>query len=476
MIAPARVAALECLLALSSDRSDLGTELEHARARLSDPRDRALTTEIVSGVLRWRATLDHLIGAFAKRPIGRLDPEVLEILRLSAYQLLHLTRVPAAAVVDDAVNLVGRAGKQSARGFVNAVLRSISRRRSALPLPPRPSSSADREAVLAYLATTLSHPRWLVERWLDRFGFDATERWLTYNNTPPGLTVRANTIRTTVEALQTRLAALDIEADRGRFGPDCLHLTRGDRAHLDVLDQVRGLFVVQDEASQLVPLLTGIDPGRRVLDACASPGGKSTALAAAQLAVRSGAHEGEHADAVVNLLVACDVRGRRVALLRQTLESAGARHVRVVQADLLQPLPFSPVFDCVVVDAPCSGLGTLRRDPDIKWRRQSGDLPVLARAQRTMMEHAAAVVAPGGRLVYATCSSEPEENEDVVTTFATRPDFVRQDARTVHPALDPVLFDADGALHTSPPRHGLDAFFGVVFRRVAERSARSEQL
>lgn len=474
MIAPARTAALECLLALSSGESDLGTELERARAQLVDPRDRALTTDIVSGVQRWRAALDHLIGVFAKRPIDRLDAAVLEILRLSAYQLLHLTRVPAAAVVDDAVNLAGRAGKKSARGFVNAVLRSLSRSRRALPLPPKPPDAGDREAVLAYLATTLSHPRWLVERWLDRFGFEATEQWLTYNNAPPGLTIRANTIRTTVDALQAQLAELGLLAERGRFGPDCLHLPRGDRGQLDALDRLRGHFIVQDEASQLVPLLAGPYPGRRVLDACASPGGKSTALAAAQGALRSrepGGERGRDRGELGGLLVACDVRERRVALLRRTLESAGADHVRVVQADLLQPLPFAPVFECVLVDAPCSGLGTLRRDPDIKWRRQPSDLAVLARAQLTMLANAASVVAPGGRLVYATCSSEPEENEDVAAAFTERHAFVRLDARAAHGELDPVLFDADGALRTSPPRHGLDAFFGVVFRRSSEPSA-----
>lgn len=462
MIAPARVAAFQCLRALSSGGGDLGTELELARAHLADPRDRALTTDIVSGVQRWRAALDHLIGIFAKRPIERLDPEVLEILRLSAYQLLHLTRVPAAAVVDDAVNLVARAGKQSARGFVNAVLRTLSRRRRALPLPQKPADPADREAVLAYLATTLSHPRWLVERWLDRIGFEATERWLAYNNTPPGLTIRANTIRTTVTTLQAQLADLGIQAERGRFGPDCLHLPRGDRAQLEALDRLHGLFVVQDEASQLVPLLAGPDPGRRVLDTCASPGGRTTALAAAQLVTGAGLPKRRRAG---DLLVACDVREHRVALLRRTLESAGADHVRVVRADLQRPLPFAPVFECVVVDAPCSGLGTLRRDPDIKWRRQPSDLLVLARAQQTMLANAAAVVAPEGRLVYATCSSEPEENEEVAATFAAQHAFARLDARAAHSALAPVLFDADGALRTSPPRHGLDAFFGIIFRR-----------
>lgn len=466
MIAPARVAALECLLALTSGDVDLGSALERVRARLPDPRDRALTTDIVSGVLRWRAALDHLIGVCAERPLTRLDREVLEVLRLSAYQLLHLTRVPAAAVVDDAVNLAGRAGKKSARGFVNAVLRSLSRQRHALPLPSKPSNPDDRDAMLAYLTTTLSHPRWLVERWLDRVGVDATEQWLIYNNTPPVLTIRANTLRTSADALRVRLGELGVDAERGQFGPDCLHLARGDRAQLEALETLRGLFLVQDEASQLIPLLAGPDPGRHVLDTCASPGGKSAALAAAQQSARPrqpDRHDG-------GLLVACDVRERRVTLLRDTLESSGADRVRVVQADLLRPLPFAPVFACVVVDAPCSGLGTVRRDPDIKWRRQASDLPTLARAQHTMLENASAVVAPGGRLVYATCSSEPEENEEIAAAFMARHRFARLDARTAHPALDPRLVDTDGALRTSPVRDRLDAFFGVVFQRTAEPS------
>ncbi|MGE3511264.1 MAG: transcription antitermination factor NusB, partial [Vicinamibacterales bacterium] len=415
----------------------MASVLEQARLRLSDPRDRALTTDIVTGVLRWRGTLDHLIAVYAKRPVDRLDPEILDVLRLSIYQLLHLTRVPAAAIVDDAVNLAGRARKASARGFVNAVLRAISRQRHALPLPPRPADPHDREGALAYLTVTLSHPRWLAERWLERFGFADAEAWMQFNNAAPPLTLRANRFRTTTEALQSALAARGMEAARGRFAPDCLRVERGDRTQADGLAALHGLFVVQDEASQLVTLLAGSDPGHRVLDTCASPGGKTTALAAAmadQAAARAGASDG--ADAII----ACDVRGRRIDLLKQTIALTGARHVHVVQADLLAPLPFHPVFDCVFVDAPCSGLGTVRRDPDIKWWRRPEELATLATAQRLMLAHAAAMVRPGGRLIYATCSSEPEENENVTQAFLdTRDgpgcDFIPVDARRVHPAL-----------------------------------------
>jgi len=184
VISPARIAAFEILSAVSAGSADLPTAIAFARNSLRDDRDRALAAEIASGVQRWRAALDHLIVQFSKRDISRLDPEVVEILRLSAYQLLHLTRVPASAVVDDAVNLTGRAGKRSASGFVNAVLRTISRRRESLPLPARPANPSDREAVLDYFSITLSHPRWLAARWLDRFGFEAAEAWQSFNNSP----------------------------------------------------------------------------------------------------------------------------------------------------------------------------------------------------------------------------------------------------------------------------------------------------
>ena len=186
MIAPARVAAYRILRAVSSGRADLPAAIAQARDRLattratapSPPRSRPAS-------VRWLATLDHLIGRARRRPVDRLDPEVVDILRLSAYQLLHLTRVPASAVVDDAVDLARRAGKKSASGFVNAVLRSLSRTNGTLPLPPRPDDAGrPRGGAVDYLSVSLSHPRWLVERWLDRFGFDATEQWLLFNNTP----------------------------------------------------------------------------------------------------------------------------------------------------------------------------------------------------------------------------------------------------------------------------------------------------
>lgn len=450
MIAPARVAALEVLRRVSSQRVDLPAALAEVRDALPDERDRALATDIATGAERWRAALDHLVALYAGRPLARLDADVLAILRLSLYQLLHLTRVPASAVVHDAVNLTRRAGFGSAAGLVNAVLRRSSRERHRLGLPPRPADPGDREAALAYLSVSLSHPRWLAERWLDRLGFARAEAWMQFNNRPPALTLRANRLRMTREALRQELRTRETNADATRWAPDGLIVTEGSAREV----VARGLCVVQEEASQLVSLLAGERPGPLVLDACAAPGGKATAVAA-QLA------EGER-------LIACDVRARRMALLQQTVALSGAANVRLVQADLSAPLPFAPRFSTVIVDAPCSGLGTLRRDPDIRWRRAERDLAPLAEAQRRMLGNAAAVVRPGGRLVYATCSTEPEENEAVAAWFLQIfADFRAVPAGEVHPGLSPDLVDAHGHLRTEPDRHHLEGFYGAVFERAA---------
>jgi 16S rRNA (cytosine967-C5)-methyltransferase len=380
---------------------------------------------------------------------------VLTILRLSAYQLLYLTRVPAAAVVDDAVELVRRVKKRSASGFVNGVLRALSRKRTALPLPPRPDDTSDRTAVLDYFAITLSHPRWLVSRWYDRFGFEAAERWLQFNNVQARLTLRANRLKITPAELTARLATDDVRVTPGRFARDALIVEEGSPLKArrgQALNLADGSYVVQDEASQLVALLVNPSADFGVLDTCASPGGKTTAIAAAM--------EDR------GLIVACDVRRKRIDLLKRTVAACGSTIIDIVQADAGQPLPFSRLFDRVLLDAPCSGLGTLRRDPDIRWRRHEADLGLLAEAQILMIRHAAACVAPGGRLVYATCSSEPEENDGVIERFlADNSGFTRVDARTIEVVPEAVV-DQQGYLRTIPHLHGLEAFFAAVLERT----------
>ena len=360
MTAPARTAAYHAVRAIAAGRVDLPDALSTSRQHLEDERDRSLAAGIVTGTLRWQRSLDHLIEQFSKRRIGKLDPEVVAILRLSLYQLLHLDRVPASAVVDDAVDLTRAARKPSASGFVNAVLRATLRQRHKLPLPPRPADPRDRDAALAYLGITHSHPEWLVARWLDRYGFEATERWVQFNNDPPPLTLRVNTLRTTRDAAIATLAADDVDTEPTRFAPDGLVVTRGN----PLRRPADGLAFVQDEASQLVPLVVAASPGERVLDLCASPGRKTIAMAA------------DMKD--TGVIIASDVRAKRLTLLQDTIRAARPRSVSVVRVPTTGALPFGPRFDAVLVDAPCSGLGTIRRDPDIRWRRREQDLSIEA--------------------------------------------------------------------------------------------------
>jgi 16S rRNA (cytosine967-C5)-methyltransferase len=452
MIAPARVAAYDVLRAVNSGRADLPTALARARAPLEDERDRALAGEIAAGTLRWQGAFDVVIAAFARRAVSKLDPEVLDVLRMTAFQLLHLDRIPASAAVNDAVNLVSKSGKKSASGLVNAVLRRISRERTRLPLPERPAeAAADREAAVAYLSGALSHPEWLVRRWIDRHGFAAAEAWARFDNHPAALTLRVNTLRTSRDALAALLQTHGVTTEPGRFAPDALVVTGGNPLLTPVAGT--GLFIVQDESSQLVALLTAAAPGERILDACASPGGKTTAMAAAM------GNRG--------LIVATDVRGRRVDLLSRAVQAAGASCVRVVQADAAGGLPFGPRFDCVLLDAPCSGLGTLRRDPEIRWRRSEASLEGLAATQRAMLGRAAEVLRPGGRLIYATCSSEPDENEAVLSRFLEgREDFVTEPVRL--PSSLASLITPEGYLKTLPFRDQLEAFFAAMLVKTKD--------
>jgi len=430
---------------------DLPAVLTQYRDVLPDPRDRALVTDLTTGTLRWQAALDHLLALVIDRPLARLDREVHTVLRLGAYQLVFLDRVPPSAAVHESVTLVRRAGKSSAAGFVNAVLRKVAVIEPSVVLPAVPSVSSDREAQLAYLSITCSHPRWLVERWLERDGFTATLDWVRFNNLAPPLTLRVNRLRTTLATLAERLAEHGVRTTPTRFALEGLTVVEGNPYRTPAAQ--KGLFLAQDEASQLVTELVDAHPGHWVLDTCAAPGVKTTALSAAI--------------GTSGQLVAGDLRPARLRLLRSTLDSLGGA-ASIVQLDLKRGVPCQPVFDRVLVDAPCSGLGTIRRDPDIRWRRKPADLTQLSKKQHAMLRQAARVVRPGGRLIYATCSSEPEENHAVVRAFlndhAMFRALSREEQHTLPVGLLRVL-DHDGWLVTKPARHGLEAFFAVALER-----------
>lgn len=454
MIALARRAAFDALAAI-----DRGTELPAAlartRAALADERDRALAAAIVTGTLRWRARLDHLAQQASKRPLSRLDAEVLQVLRLSLFQLLFLDRVPASAVVDDAVSLTKATGKTSAAGFVNAVLRTVTRSRDRLDLPTPPDlirSDADRAAVVRALAIGGSHPQWLIERWVDRLGPDVARAWVDFNNAEPPVTLRVNRRRATRDEIAERLRAFGVESRPTPYAPDGLVAVTGHPLQTPLAES--GDFLVQDEASQIVPLALGVRPGDRVLDACAAPGGKALVIAD-----RLG---------VGGLLVAADLRPRRLRVLGALLARHGAAS-SLLRHDAAAGVPFGPVFDRVLVDAPCTGLGTLRRDVDIRWRRSEQDVIDAAARQERLIAQAAQSVRPGGRLVYATCSSEPEENEQIVERFLSQhPEFsLVPRSALVADGVPEVLIDAgSGFVVTRPDRHGLENFFAAAITRI----------
>ena len=429
MIAVARRAAVDALrdidegpsTTLGASPLDLGEAMTRARQGLTDERDRALLLEIVTGTLRMRAALDYQIAQRTNRPLHKLDAAVLRILRAAAFQLLYLSRLPASAVLNDSVELTRRAGKSSAAGLVNAVLRKLARERDHLAWPDA-------------LAVVHSHPQWLVDRWLARYGDAATRSWLEFNNRPAALCLAVNRHLTTREAVAGELAAAGVITAPTTRARDGLVVTDGHPLTSPAFSE--GRVIVQDEASQLIAELVDVPASGTVLDLCASPGGKTLHLSA-----NAGAQ---------GLVIAADVRPRRVRVLRRTIDRCRLANARVVHVPAEGPLPFrDATFHAILIDAPCSGLGTVRRDPDIKWKRSPDDLPGFAAAQRRLLERAAPLARIGGCIVYSTCSSEPEENEQVVEAF------LREQAG----------FRLERTHRTLPFRDGLEAFFGAVLRR-----------
>lgn len=416
--------------------------LDRYERRVGDPRDAALLHGLVLGVLRRQAQLDHVIARVSSRPAERMDPEVRIVLRIGAYELLFLDRIPDFATVDSAVELVKGTGRRSASAFVNAVLRGIARQGSTL-LPPLPE-----EGDVGSLALYHSHPAWWVGRVVARLGWRAAGELLESDNRPAAAVLRPNFLRTDSAELASTLQAEGLLTEPCRFVPEALRVRSGAVARSRALDL--GLAWVQDEASQLVPRLFGTRIGPRVADLCAAPGGKSLQLAQA---LEPGA-----------LLVAADRHPRRLTRLVLQARRLGLSGILPLGAEIAPgAVPLSGTFDQVLVDAPCSGTGTLRRHPEIRWRLRPEALPGLSAQQGRLLDAAASLVAPGGSLVYSVCSMEPEEGERVVLGFLER----HRRFRTADPEilLPQPLRSPDGFLRTSPLTDGLDGFFAALLVR-----------
>src|SRR5271156_1077087 len=361
--------------------------------RRVEAEDAGLATELVMGVLRWRRLLDFLLERQLKKPVARLDLPVALALRMGLYQLRFLQRIPARAAVNESVELVKSARKTSAATLVNAVLRRAAndaRVPAAQFVPPA-------TPIVECLGILHSHPTWMVERWLKRLGEQQTIALLEANNRAPRLSCALHDAAHRDETFAAlRNAGLRIEAGsilQSAFAVSGGSLTRTESFRA-------GAISIQDEASQTVPLLLDTQSGDRVLDLCAAPGGKTPPLARA-----AGAK---------GLVVAADRHAHRLRAMREQFKRLGLAHVRLVELDAASPLPFGLLFNRILVDAPCSGTGTLARHPEIRWRLRPEQLTEFHTLQTSLLRSALQQLAPGGRLIYSTCSMEPEENEQVV--------------------------------------------------------------
>ena len=435
-----REAALKVLHAVDTRSAFSDRLLDGAHSHDGDPRDQALLHELVKGTLRWRGRLDWALDRRVHVGLSQLQPWIKNVLRLGAYQVMFLDRVPAHAAVDESVKLASQYGHPGSAGLVNSVLRRLVEEKDALEIP----TGDDVES----LAVWGSHPEWLVERWLERFGPEATRALMMANNQPARVGLRVNSLRGTREALIERLAAEGHGSEPAKLSPDLVWL--GNGVPLWRLAALRdGFCTAQDESEALVTGLLAPQTHERVLDLCAAPGGKCT-----HVAERMG-DEGE--------VWAMDRVEGRIATLEATVRRLGVNAVHVVHGDG-RHYPFPMPFDRVLVDAPCSGLGVLGRRADARWRKGPEILDEMPPVQIELLAAGGRHARPGGVLVYSVCSFEPEETTGVVERFLDDyPAFVLESADGV---LPPEIVDDHGFMRVFPHVHGCDGAFAARFRKT----------
>ncbi|HEY8185965.1 MAG TPA: 16S rRNA (cytosine(967)-C(5))-methyltransferase RsmB [Pyrinomonadaceae bacterium] len=439
-VSPARRAAFEILQRV--EEGAYSTILLASREDDLKPVDRALCHELVMGVLRRQLWLDRLIEFYANRKVSGLDAAVLVILRLGLYQLRFLSRVPPSAAVNESVKLVHYARLTSAAGLVNAILRRATRE-------PEVDPTRDLDDPIERVTVATSHPAWLIERWTKVQGAEAAEAFAKANNEPAPVAFRVVGARAQETEVCERLRQSGAELVPSRVVSHAWRIVGGGRLLAELAAE--GHLYLQDEASQLVAEVLDVLPGQRVLDLCAAPGSKTTQIADQSLNSTASP-----------LIVASDLHGHRLKTVVSLAKLHGLRNIQCLAVDGLQPLPFAErSFDRVLVDAPCSGTGTLRRNPEIRWRISTADILDLSRRQKQLLFNAAQVVKPGGRLIYSTCSVEPDENEDVVQTFLENNEAFKLGQL----ALDSSFLTSSGAARTWPQREGTDGFFICAFER-----------
>ena len=447
MATPARRIAAEVLMRVAQGGAFANLALDSGlrQAGILEPREVALATELTYGTLRWQLQLDRALAAHSDRALEDLDEAVRVALRLGAFELLHHEKVPARAAVNEAVELAKELKAARASGFVNAVLRRLSETRSA---PPPPSREVD---PVGHVAALTAHPRWMVERWMRWLGNAEGEQLCAANQQQAPATVRVARRKATVARAQEALRASGIDSSPGRYSPDALILASGAPPALDIEGYEQGLFQAQDEAAQLVSLFAAPDRSARILDACAAPGGKACHLA--EIAERGS-------------VLAIDLHARKAAAVGEAARRLGLENVEARAADATLPIPDVAFesFDLVLLDAPCTGLGTLRRHPEVKLRRTPEDVDRLAQLQTRLLAAVQRYVRPGGLLVHALCTLTPEECDEQVQRFLAA--FTQFRIDPPPPSFPPDCLEGE-FLRTLPHRTGTDGFFAARLRRTA---------
>lgn len=436
-----RDAALSILLAIDKNQAYSNLLLHQTIERYKlEAKDRGLLTELTYGTLQHKMTLDYYLEPFIR---GKVDHWVRWLLRLSLYQMHYLTRIPPHAAVNEAVEIAKRRGHQGIASMVNGILRTILRQGVR--------SVEEIQNPIERLSIATSHPQWLVARWVEDYGYDITRDMLEENNIPPVQTVRVNTTKTNVEEVIASLKADGMIAEQSDLIPECIHLTNGQAARTKAFKE--GLITIQDESSMLPAYALHPQPGWRVLDMCAAPGGKTTHIA-----------EKMNNDGSI---LATDIHPHKLDLIDGNTARLGLDIVQTAPidgrkaAEFLQP----ESFDAVLVDAPCSGLGVMRRKPDIKYTKREEDLENLQTIQLALLDAAVKVLKSGGRLVYSTCTVDKQENQGTVQAFLQQhPEMKAQQLESLPTKL--AEKQDDGMLQVFPQDFGSDGFFVAAFKKA----------
>ena len=442
-----RKKALHILNRLDSTGKTLDIIMEEADATgFMDRRERAFLNALVYGTLRWRGRLDAIIAQFSKIPLEKIDPRALNVLRMGVFQTEQMDGVPVSAAVNTSVELVKSFSGSWVANFVNAVLRNAHRKRDQIRFPGIETDPA------GALAAQKSFPQWLIKRWLKRFGIPETQALCDAINNIPPMVIRTNRLAAEPNDLISALKSEHMDAAKTPFSPTGVAINGPAPGLFTSKPFLEGWFQVQDEAAQLVTWMMGLAPGDKALDACAGLGGKTGHMA--QLMENRGS------------VLAMDRHSKKLEKLAREMERLGVRVVKTAWGDISKKRDAPEMFDKVMLDAPCSGLGVLRRNPDAKWSMTEQRLKRSAKRQSLFLDHMADWVKPSGSLTYVVCSMEPEENEDAVKKFLERrPEFRLDKTVSGFPENARHLIRASGFFKSYPHRHQMDGFFAACFKK-----------